>query len=88
VSFLSVNDLRARWRCSKSFVYSALAEMERNGYLRRLRLGRVQRIAMESVEQYEAAHTLASALPRNEQRKAPKPGASAPGDAIRALRVA
>jgi hypothetical protein len=88
-AFLSIGDLRVRWSCSKSFVYVALAEMESAGYLRRLRLGRAVRVAVESVERWESEHTVAAAAPREERRRPPR--ASAPtsaGDAIRALRVA
>jgi len=55
-AFLSIADVAARWSCGRSFVYEAIAEMERNGYLRRLVLGRVQRIAVESILQYEVLH--------------------------------
>jgi len=54
--FLSVADIDARWSCSRAHVYRAIAEMEREGYLRRLLLGRVQRVAEASVAQYEARH--------------------------------
>jgi len=55
-SFLSIADVAARWSCGRTFVYGAIAEMEREGYLRQLHLGRVRRIALESVEQYETLH--------------------------------
>jgi len=55
--FLSISDIRARWSCGRTFVYGAIAEMERGGYLRRIHLGSVQRIALGSVEQWEALHT-------------------------------
>jgi len=59
-SFLSIADVAARWSCGRTFVYGAIAEMEREGYLRQLHLGRVRRIALESVEQYEALHAKAA----------------------------
>jgi hypothetical protein len=65
--FLSVLDLQARWSCGRTFVYAAITEMERRGYLRRLQLGRVQRIALASVEAWEAAH---SKTPRAERQVA------------------
>jgi hypothetical protein len=54
--YLSVQDIRTRWSCGRTFVYEAIAEMEVGGYLKRMWLGRHQRIALESVEHWEAAH--------------------------------
>lgn len=54
--FSSIADLTARWSCARSTVYAAIREMERSGYLKRLFLGRVQRIAMESIEEFERLH--------------------------------
>ena len=58
--FLSISDVAARWSCGRTFVYGAIAEMEREGYLRRIWLGRVQRIALESLERWEQAHSTSS----------------------------
>jgi hypothetical protein len=54
--WLSINGLRRRLSCGKTFAYQVVAEMEQGGYLRRIWLGRHQRIAVESVERWEAAH--------------------------------
>jgi hypothetical protein len=54
--FLSIRDVQTRWSCGRTFAYEALAEMEAAGYLRRFWLGRCQRVAVESVERYEAEH--------------------------------
>jgi hypothetical protein len=56
VNYLSVNDIRRRWSCGRTFVYTAIAEMERGGYLRRIWLGRDQRLSVESVETWERLH--------------------------------
>jgi hypothetical protein len=88
--WLSVSDLQARWSCGRTQVYSAIAEMQAAGYLRRLQLGRVQRVAEESVERFEAIH----AGPRGEvarapaRRREPARDATPIGAAIRALKVA
>lgn len=63
-AFLSISDLRARWSCSRAFVYTAIGGMERGGYLRRIYLGRVQRVALDSVETWERLHS----LPQGESR--------------------
>jgi hypothetical protein len=55
--FLSIADLTTRWSCGRTFVYAALREMEDQGYLRRLWLGRVQRVALEAVERWETLHS-------------------------------
>lgn len=87
--FLSIADVQARWSCGRTFVYAAVAEMKAGGYLRRLQLGRVQRIAEESIERFEALHTdhrEAPALDRGRRRESPR--ATTPvGAAIRALAV-
>jgi DNA-binding IclR family transcriptional regulator len=54
--FLSIADIQERWSVSRATVYRALSEMERGGYLRRLWLGRVQRVAFASLERFEAVH--------------------------------
>jgi hypothetical protein len=54
--FSSIADLTARWSCARSTVYAAIKEMEQSRYLKRLFLGRVQRIAMESIEEFERRH--------------------------------
>lgn len=58
-AFLSIPDIQARWSCSRAHVYRAIAEMDRDGYLRRLLLGRSthQRISVESVEAWERLHS-------------------------------
>lgn len=55
--FLSIAELTARWGCGRTFTYDAIAEMEAGGYLKRIWLGRVQRVGIESVERWEALHT-------------------------------
>jgi hypothetical protein len=62
-AFLSISDICTRWSCGRTFVYAAVAEMEREGYLRRLWLGRVQRVELVSVERYEALHADQRATP-------------------------
>lgn len=54
--FLSIAELTARWGCGRTFTYEAIAEMEAAGYLKRLYLGRVQRVALESAEEFERRH--------------------------------
>ncbi len=54
--FLSVQDIHERWSCGRTFVYQAIAEMEHRGWLRRMWVGRHQRIALESVQRWEAEH--------------------------------
>jgi hypothetical protein len=88
VSFLSVNDLRARWSCSRSFVYRAIADMERAGYLQRIYLGSVQRVALDSVETWERLHSSPQGESRAEvptlrRRRAVGMTASAPGPSLR-----
>jgi hypothetical protein len=57
--FLSIAELTARWGCGRTFAYEAVAEMEAGGYLKRLWLGRVQRLSIESVQTWEALHSKA-----------------------------
>jgi hypothetical protein len=58
--FLSIAELTARWGCGRTFVYEAVAEMEQAGYLKRIWLGRVQRLSIESVERWEGLHATAA----------------------------
>ena len=82
--FLSIASLTARWNCARSTTYEAIKDMERGGYLKRVYLGRVQRISMESIEEFERQHAhgpgeVASRLrPRAQRMKrlAPATGSS------------
>jgi hypothetical protein len=89
-AFLSVNDLRARWSCSRGSVYTALTDMERGGYLRRIYLGRVQRVALDSIETWERLHSSPRGESRAEvagmRRQVPLPSrarTTAPGPSLR-----
>lgn len=90
--FLSVSDLQARWSCGRTFIYAALGEMERAGYLRRLWLGRVQRVGLESIERWEEAHARRDPTPEGQALALParprRAEAASAGAAIRALRLA
>jgi MarR-like DNA-binding transcriptional regulator SgrR of sgrS sRNA len=55
--YLTLQDLRARWHCGKTFAYEAIAEMQANGYLTRLWIGRSQRIGLASIERWELEHS-------------------------------
>ena len=54
--FLAIRDIRRRWSCARSTVYDAIKEMDAARYLKRLYLGRVQRVALSSIEEYERRH--------------------------------
>lgn len=54
--YLATSELRSRWDCGKSFVYTAIARIDAEGYLKRFWLGKHQRIALESVEAFERMH--------------------------------
>ncbi len=56
-AFLSVQGIQNRWSCGRTFVYEAIAEMQVKGYLKRMWLGRHQRITLESVERWETEHS-------------------------------
>src|SRR4051812_36466699 len=56
--WFSIQDLRSRWSCSKTYVYRALREMDRDGYLEQLFLNsRNQRIALQTVLRWEREHS-------------------------------
>jgi hypothetical protein len=86
--FLSVNDLRARWSCSRAYVYKALAEMERASYLQRIYLGSVQRVSLDSIETWERLHSSPQGESRAEvstlrRQRAVSTKASTPGPSLR-----
>jgi hypothetical protein len=94
--FLSIDDVRARWSCGRTFVYAAIGEMERDGYLQRIWLGRVQRIAAESVGRWEALHSQPAAEPLTKGRIAalraandplPEPARTAPVEHLERLAI-
>lgn len=55
--YLTIQDLKNRWHCGKTFVYEAISEMLGNGYLERIWIGRSQRISLASIECWELEHS-------------------------------
>jgi hypothetical protein len=101
-AFLSIGDIRDRWSCGRTFVYEALADMERGGYLRRLAIGRRPRFALDSIETWERLHTNTGAAierrglvalraanePRKRQRQLPPAGGVSIRGAWRRMKAA
>lgn len=56
VQFLRIQEIRDRWKCGRTFVHKAIGEMAAGGCLNRIFVGRRPRIALASVERWEAAH--------------------------------
>lgn len=77
--YLSIQDIQQRWAMGRSFAYEAVAEMQQQGYLKRMWCGRHQRIAVESVERWEALHAepqldmVRSTVASLRDKRAPRP---------------